>query len=75
MGPNNWGIFLILPATTGKGIGPAGEISPVVYMLKNGLLQASLQIGTIILKMEVHIIKISEKFIALKVHSLSSQSR
>ena len=37
MGPNNWGIFLILPVTTGEGIGPAGEISPVVCMLKNGL--------------------------------------
>ena len=37
MGPNNWGIFLILPITTGEGIGPAGEISPVVCMLKNGL--------------------------------------
>ena len=38
MGPNNWGIFLILPVTTGEGIGPAGEISPVVCMLKNGLV-------------------------------------
>ena len=38
MGPNNWGIFLILPVTTGEGIGPAGEISPVVCMLKNGLI-------------------------------------
>ena len=38
MGPNNWGIFLILPVTTGEGIGPAGEISPVVCMLKNALL-------------------------------------
>ena len=37
MGPNNWGIFLILLVTTGEGIGPAGEISPVVCMLKNGL--------------------------------------
>ena len=37
MGPNNWGIFLILPVTTGEGIGPAGEISPVVCMLKNAL--------------------------------------
>ena len=37
MGPNNWGIFLIWPVTTGEGIGPAGEISPVVCMLKNGL--------------------------------------
>ena len=37
MGPNNWGIFLILPVTTGEGIGPAGESSPVVCMLKNGL--------------------------------------
>ena len=37
MGPNNWGIFLIFPVTTGEGIGPAGEISPVVCMLKNGL--------------------------------------
>ena len=43
MGPNNWGIFLILPVTTGEGIGPAGEISPVVCMLKNGLLIASLR--------------------------------
>ena len=25
MGPSNWGIFLILPVTTGEGIGPAGE--------------------------------------------------
>ena len=38
MGPNNWGIFLILPVTTGEGIGPAGEISPVVCMLKNALV-------------------------------------
>ena len=37
MGPNNWGIFLTLPVTTGESIGPAGEISPVVCMLKNGL--------------------------------------
>ena len=37
MGPNNWGIFLILFVTTGEGIGPAGEIFPVVCMLKNGL--------------------------------------
>ena len=37
VGPNNWGIFLTLPVTTGEGIGPAGEISPVVCMLKNGL--------------------------------------
>ena len=37
MGPNNWGIFLILPVTTGEGIGPDGEISPVVCMLKNSL--------------------------------------
>ena len=38
-GPNNWGIFLILPVTIGEGFGPAaaGEISPVVCMLKNGL--------------------------------------
>ena len=34
VGPNNWGIFLILPVTIGEGIGPAGEISPVVCMLK-----------------------------------------
>ena len=34
VGPNNWGIFLILPVTTGEGIGTAGEISPVVCMLK-----------------------------------------
>ena len=39
VGPNNWGIFLILPVTTGEGVGPAGEISPVVCMLKNGLSQ------------------------------------
>jgi len=39
VGPNNWGIFLILPVTTGEGIGPAGEISPVVCMLKNALLR------------------------------------
>ena len=38
MGPNNWGISLILPVTTGEGIGPAGEISPLVCMLKNGLV-------------------------------------
>ena len=38
VGPNNWGIFLTFPITTGEGIGPAGEISPVVCMLKNGLL-------------------------------------
>ena len=37
MGPDNWGIFLTLFVTTGEGIGPAGEISPVVCMLKNGL--------------------------------------
>ena len=37
VGPNNGGIFLILPVTTGEGIGPAGKISPVVCMLKNGL--------------------------------------
>ena len=37
MGPNNWGIFLILPVTTGVGIGLDGEISPVVCMFKNGL--------------------------------------
>ena len=37
VGPNNWGIFLILLVTTGEGIRPAGEISPVVCMLKNGL--------------------------------------
>ena len=42
MGPNNWGIFLILPVTTGEGIGPAGEISPVVCMLKNGLVATQL---------------------------------
>ena len=28
---------MVLPVTTGEGIGPAGEISPVVCMLKNGL--------------------------------------
>ena len=38
MGPNKWGIFLILTVTTGEGVGPAGGISPVVCMLKNGLL-------------------------------------
>ena len=38
VGPNNWGIFLILLVTTGEGIGPAGEISPVVCMIKNGLV-------------------------------------
>ena len=38
VGPNNWGIFLILPVTTGEGVGPAGEILPVVCMLKNSLL-------------------------------------
>ena len=38
MGPNSWGIFLILPVTTGEGTGPDGEISPVVCMLKNGLV-------------------------------------
>ena len=43
MGPNNWGIFLILPVTTGEGIGPAGEISPVVCMLKNGLTLTSIE--------------------------------
>ena len=43
MGPNNWGIFLILPVATGEGIGPAGEISPVVCMLKNGLVQCKLR--------------------------------
>ena len=42
MGPNNWEIFLILLITTGEGIGPAGEISPVVFMLKNGLGWSSL---------------------------------
>ena len=29
MGPNNWETFPILPVTTGEGIRPAGEISPV----------------------------------------------
>ena len=38
MGPNKWGIFLILTVTTGEGVGPAGGISPVVCMLKNGLV-------------------------------------
>ena len=28
---------MILLVTTGEGTGPAGEISPVVCMLKNGL--------------------------------------
>ena len=37
MGPNKWGIFLILTVTTGEGVGPAGGLSPVVCMLKNGL--------------------------------------
>ena len=42
MGPNKWGIFLILPVSTGEGIGPVGEISPVVCMLKDGLVPTQL---------------------------------
>ena len=42
MGPNQWGIFLILTVTTGEGVGPAGGNSPVVCMLKNGLSQGML---------------------------------
>ena len=45
MGPNNWGIFLILPVTTGEGIGPAGDIFPVVCMLKNGLTEVEVDLG------------------------------
>ena len=47
VGQNNWGIFLILLVTTVEGIGPTGEISPVVCMLKNGLIsiQRSLYSG------------------------------
>ena len=37
-GPKQLVNFLILLVSTGEGIGPAGEISPVVCMLKNGLL-------------------------------------
>lgn len=42
-GANNWGIFQILAIATGEGIGPAGEISPVVCMLKNGLFQVQVK--------------------------------
>ena len=38
MGTNNWGDSLTLPVTTGKGIGPTGDMSPVVSMLKTALL-------------------------------------
>ena len=53
MGPNNWGIFLILPVTTREGIGPAGEISPVVCMLKNGLLKVHIK-KAVIMSIYIH---------------------
>ena len=34
VGPNNWGIFLILPVITGEGIGPAGENFPSSLYVK-----------------------------------------
>ena len=34
MGPNNWGIFLFLPATNGEGIGPSGGNFPSSLYVK-----------------------------------------
>ena len=37
LGLNNWGHYSILLASSGESIGPTGDVSPVVGVLKNAM--------------------------------------